>query len=162
MQHTLIYMLVIALSGLHPTSPQQRFHCRMTGKRDLVRCCCERRDAEAAACDSKTGGCATSGKTICCKSKTPCDRKTRDEDTSVAASNCCIITNIVANTPTVVDGPRRSRDIDDAVHGQPIVIPAVRNDQLYSGHAPPTFVMLNRNGSPGMMPRFILHCSYLI
>jgi len=163
MQHALIYILAFALGGLQLTPTQQRFHCRMTGQRDLVQCCCAGRDAEPnLSCSSRAEACGSGEHIKGCKSNEPCDRESPDADPVVAVSGCCDITN-VATTPTMVETSRKSRDLEAAASGQPIVIPAVRYGELHGGQVTSDILVLNRNGPPGATPpRFILHCSFLI
>jgi len=164
MQHALIYILAFALGGLQLTPAQQRFHCRMTGQRDLVRCCCEGRDAEPnASCVSRAGACGSGEQAKGCRSNQPCDRESPDAEPVVAVSGCCDITNAATTTPTMVEPSRNSRDIETVACGHPIAIPAARDGELHGGLIRSGIVELSRNGPPGVTPpRFILHCSFLI
>jgi len=163
MQHPLIYILAFALGGLQLTPVQQRFHCHMTGQRDLVRCCCEARDAEAhVARGTSAVVCGHAEQTKAGTSHQPCERESPDDDPGVEVSVCCDVTH-VATPPPMVNTSRKSRDVETAACGQPIVIPAVPYGGLHGVQSPSAMVALNRNGPPGgTPPRFILHCSFLI
>lgn len=164
MQHVLVYILAFALGGLQLTPTQQRFHCRMTGQRDMVRCCCEGRDAEPnAPCSSLEEACGSGEQVQEGASNRPYDRESSDDAPIVAASACCDITNVAATTPTMVEPSRNSRDVETVACGHPIMIPHAREGALHGVLVRSGMITLNRNGPPGAMPpRFILHCSFLI
>ncbi len=164
MQHALLYVLAFALGGLQLTPTQLRFHCQTPGQRDLVGCCCDGAQAETHYSHGSSAVVCGSGKQE--KGRTsnpPCDRESPDDDRVVAVSVCCEITHVAAITPTMVDTSRKSRDLESAVCGQPIVIPAAPYGDRHGDQVTTAILARHRNGPPGVAPpRFILHCSFLI